>query len=158
MINDLIILASGTILGFGASIATIKYQEYEKRKRAFNIFNIELYKIDKLVSPFTTTNNQYTHPDTGEMIPFNGVSIIEIPNFKIAMQIDILIILNEEIRELIYNISLDLEYAERYRLLAIPLLDQIENANKLGLYSMIYLDYLKSAKVKIDDLKKENLL
>jgi hypothetical protein len=154
MTEDLIMLVAGVILGFGASIGATKYQEFEQRRRAVNIFNTELYKIDKLILPFIKTNNELQLP-SGEIIPFNGISITEIPNFKMVMQIDIFLSLNYKLRKLIYDISLDLDCAENHRKLAIPLLNQMDRANELNIYAMISHDWLISAKGKMDNLKKE---
>jgi hypothetical protein len=153
MTKDLIMLIAGAILGFGASIGAIKYQEFEQRKRAVNIFNIELYKIDKFLSPLIKTDNKLQLP-SGEIIPFNGISTTEIANFKMVMQIDVFLSLNDKLRKLIYDVSLDLDCAENNRKLAIPLLNQKDKANELDMYGSIYLEYLKSAKEKIENLKK----
>ena len=152
MINDIIMLIAGVILGFGASISTIKYQELIQNKRALKICKIELFKINKLIAPFTVTDNQIKTPD-GEIIKFNGISMTETPNFRMVTQIDMFLNLNDTLRKSIYDISLDLESAENNRKLAIPLLNQENRINELFIYGTIYTDYLKSALDKIDKLK-----
>jgi len=154
MKKDLIMLLAGAILGFGASIGTIKYQEYNQSKRALSLFKIELYKIDKLLSPLTATNNQLQNSQTGKTIQFNGISTTEIPNFKMVTQIDVFLSLNDRLRKLIYDISLDLDCAENNRKLAIPLLNHIDRANELDMYGTIYLDCLRSAKRKLDNFRR----
>jgi hypothetical protein len=152
MINDIIMLIAGVILGFGASISTIKYQELIQKKRALKICKIELFKINKLIAPFTVKDNQIKTPD-GEIIKFNGISMTETPNFRMVTQIEMFLNLNDTLRKSIYDISLDLESAENNRKLAIPLLNQENRTNELFMYGTIYTDYLKSALDKIDKLK-----
>ncbi len=153
MTKDVIMLIVGAILGFVASIGAIKYQEFQERKRAVNIFNIELYKIDKLLSPLVMIDNKLQLP-SGKIIPFNGISTTEIPNFKMVMQIDVFLSLNDKLRKLIYDVSLDLDSAENNRKLAISLLNQNDKGKELDMYGSIYLEYLRSAKEKIENLKK----
>ncbi|MBF4515730.1 hypothetical protein IRZ71_05225 [Flavobacterium sp. ANB] len=155
MTNDIIMLIIGTFLGFGASIATIKYQEYDKRKRALNIFQIELYKIDKIVSAFAMADNQSVVTETNETIIFSGISTFEIPNFKMVIQIDVFLSLNKNLRQDVYDVSLDLEAAEDNRKVAISLLNLKESANLLNFHASIYIEHLKVAKIKIDKLKNE---
>lgn len=145
-------LIAGVILGFGASISTIKYQELIQKRRALKICKIELFKINKLIAPFTVTTNQLNTPN-GEIIKFNGISMTETPNFRMVTQIDMFLNLNDTLRKSIYDISLDLESAENIRKLAIPLLDQENRANELFMYGTIYTDYLISVLEKIEKLK-----
>jgi hypothetical protein len=154
--TDLIMLISGTILGFGASIGAIKYQEFEKRKRAINILNIELYKIDKLLSSLVQTDRTLKLP-SGEIVPFNDIliSTTEILNFKMVMQIDVFLCLNDKLRKLIYEISLGIECAEDNRKLAIPLLKQKGKENELDMHGLMYIECLKSAKENTENLKKK---
>lgn len=156
IMTDLIMLIAGTILGFGASIGAIKYQEFEQRKRAINIFKIELYKIGKLLLPLTKTDNMLKLP-SGEIVPFNErlISTTEIFNFKMVMQIDVFLNLNDKLRKLIYDISLDLECAESNRKLAIPHLNQKGKENILDMHGLIYFECLQSANEKIENLKKK---
>ncbi|MGV8946119.1 MAG: hypothetical protein ACOH1N_06790 [Lutibacter sp.] len=152
MINDIIMLIAGVILGFGSSIGTMEYQKYIQKNRAIKICKIELFKINKLISPFTRTTNQIKTP-SGEIINFNGISMTETPSLRMVTQIDIFLSLNDSLRNSIYDISLDLESAENYRKLAIPLLKQESRAKELDMYGTLYFDYLKSAKGKIDKLE-----
>lgn len=145
-------LIAGVILGFGASIGTIKYQDFIQKRRALKICKIELFKINKLIAPFTATTHQIK-TSKGEIIKFNGISMTETPNFKMITQIDMFLSLNDNLRESIYDISLDLESAENNRKLAIPLLNQENKASELDMYGTIYIDYLRSALGKIDKLK-----
>lgn len=156
MDKDLVLLIVGVILGFGSSIGTLKYQEYSKRIKSLKLLKIEIIKIDKLISPFASKiPNNIVHPITGETSQFNGISITEISNFKMIMQIDQFLSLKNSLRESIYSIFLDLESAEKHRVLAIPLLNQEERVSELNMFATIYLDYLISAKDKIDNLKNK---
>jgi len=152
MTNDLILLIVGVILGFGSSIGTLKYQEHNQRKKALDLLKIEVFKINKLITPFTIKDNKMISPIDGKSTNFTGISISEIPNFKIIIQIDLLLSLEDYFRESIYSISVDLESAEKHRLLAIPLLNQLYEEKELYIYGAIYFDYLTSAKEKIDKL------
>ncbi|RKR05916.1 hypothetical protein C8C83_5268 [Flavobacterium sp. 90] len=152
MTNEIILLILGVVLGFGSSIGTLKYQEYSQRRKALNLLKVEIFKIDKLITPFLIEKNKIILPD-GEIREFNGISINEIPNFKMITQLDLLLNLKDYLRESIYSISIDLEFAEKHRILAIPLLNEENRANELDVYGTIYLEYLKSAKEKIDELK-----
>lgn len=141
MRKEILLLIIGAIIGFAISIITIKYQEYNDRKRASKILKIELFKISKLVSPFTKVKN--------------GISMDEIPNFVMTTQIDIFLSLKDTLRTSITDISIDLEGAENNRKRASLLLNQPDKIDELNLYGKFYLDYLKSAEIKIDNLKKQ---
>jgi len=152
MKNDLILLIVGVILGFASSIGTLKYQEYCQRKKALKLLKIEISKIINYISPFTVKNNKVESLIEEGIKEFTGISIHEIPNFKMIMQLDLLLNLKDDFRESVYSISNDLESAEKNRLYAIPLLQQPNRAIELDLYATIYLDYLISAKEKIEKL------
>jgi hypothetical protein len=141
MEKDLAMLIAGALIGFIISMITIKYQEYNERKRATKICKIELFKISKLITPFVNQNN--------------GISTDEIPNFKMTTQIDIFLSLKDIFRTAVYDITTDLDSAENNRKHASSLLDQPKRIKELNLYGMLYLDYLKSAQTKIDELKNK---
>jgi len=151
MKSDLILLFVGVILGFASSVGTLKYQEYCQRKKALKLLRIEISKIINYISPFTIKNNK-VKSENGEIAEFTGISIHEIPNFKMIMQLDLLLNLEDDFRQSVYSISNDLESAEKNRLYAIPLLQQHNKTIELDLYATIYFDYLTSAKEKIEKL------
>lgn len=139
MTKDFLMLIAGALIGFIISMITIKYQEYKEKKRANKICKIELFKISKLITPFVN------HKE--------GISIDEIPNFKMTTQIDIFLNLNDKLRTNVYDITTDLENAENNRKRSYSLLNQPEKINELNLYGMLYHDYLKAAQTKIEELK-----
>jgi len=134
-------LIIGAIIGFIISIITIKYQELNDRKRACKILKIELFKISKLITPFVKQEA--------------GISIDVIPNFTLTTQIDIFLSLKDTLRTSVSDISIDLEGAENNRKRASDLLNQPSRINELNLYGNLYLEYLKSAEIKIDRLKTQ---
>lgn len=154
MKKDVILLLVGAFIGFAISIITIKYQEYRDRKRASKICKIELLKIIKSLIPLTVENNNLKLPNE-ELQPFVGISTSEILNFKMTNQLDIFLNLEDALRTSVYDISFDLEQAEINRKLAIPLLNSPNRVKELDMYGTIYLDYLKSAKTKIEKLNRK---
>lgn len=139
MTKDFLMLITGALIGFIISMITIKYQEYKDKKRANKICKIELFKISKLITSFVNEK---------KIIPID-----EIPNFKMTIQIDIFLSLDDKLRTNVYDITTDLESAENNRKRAYPLLNQPEKINELDLYGMLYHDYLKVAQTKIEELK-----
>ena len=139
MNKEIIMLIIGAIIGFVVSIITIKYQEFKDRKRASKILLIELFKISKLITPFAKQES--------------GISMDEIPNFVMSTQIDIFLSLKDTLRMSISEISIDLERAENNRKRALALLNQPNRINECKLYTHLYLDFLKSAEMKINKMK-----
>jgi hypothetical protein len=153
MKKEIILLVIGASIGFIISILTLLittlYQNYTDRKRASKICRIELKKIDNSLIPFISANNNMQLPDGA---PINVISLDEILNFKMTNQLDVFLSLKDTLRSTVYLISFDLDRAESLRKLSIPLLNSADNATSLNMYATLYLEYLKSAKDKIDKL------
>jgi hypothetical protein len=153
MKKEIILLVIGASIGFIISILTLLittlYQNYTDRKRASKICRIELKKIDNSLIPFISANNNMQLPDGA---PINVISLDEILNFKMTNQLDVFLSLKDTLRSSVYLISFDLDRAESLRKLSIPLLNSADNATSLNMYATLYLEYLKSAKDKIDKL------
>lgn len=156
MKKEIILLVIGASIGFVISIFTLIitniYQDYKERKRATKICNIELQNISKSLVPLLSSENSNLQLPNGELKQFTGISIDEILNFKLTNQLDVFLNLEDSLRSSVYDISFDLDRAESNRKLAIPLLNSPDKAQLLDIYGTIYLDYLKSAKDKIDKL------
>jgi hypothetical protein len=153
MKKEIILLVIGASIGFIISILTLLittlYQNYTDRKRASKICRIELKKIDNSLIPFISANKNMQLPDGA---PINVISLDEILNFKMTNQLDVFLSLKDTLRSSVYLISFDLDRAESLRKLSIPLLNSADNATSLNMYATLYLEYLKSAKDKIDKL------
>lgn len=110
---------------------------------------MELDNISKQLAPFTMKDMHIQNAD-GSIIPFNGIAVTELPNIGHRDEFDQLKL---DTRGKIDEIIILLTDAEKYRKLAIPLLNQPENNKLLNNYGKIYSDELRAAKDKIDSLR-----
>jgi len=124
-------------------------------QKAVAILKMELETIDNFILPAFSASDNKMQLASGEIKEFTGISLTEIPNFKKTLEADILLSLNDSLRNSSYSLSTDLDNAEKFRKLALPLLGLKERASELDMYGTIYLGYLRAARDKIDRLKIE---
>jgi len=132
--RDLILVIIGVILGFLASLCTIKYQECVQRKKAIEICKLELLKINKFVKPISSS--------------VGVISMTNIPNFSILTQSDILLYLDKDIRETIIEAIFNLENAEKTRELYWKDTSQVVIGES-------YFEWLKSTKLSLEELNNK---